>query len=410
MKKKLFKTVIISLTAIGLGILIFGIVVLFFNDKSYYEEDYEEDIEVFDTEWYRPSSLLVFISNGNRGYRSAETGEVVVDAIFKRAWVDDTISGLAACVNKESKMGFISAKTGDTVIPFKFDFDDSYFMQRDYYYMTEYPRFDFIFRNGLCLIPAKGGKIGIINTAGEVLLEPDYVDIINWMDPKEPYIILKKKADKDSDYQYVYGVCDRNFNMVLDFDYNVFEKNYEYEYDEDNEDWRICLKSYIVAKEDKYGVIDGSFKTIIPLMYDYVVPSYYSTDIYLTSLDEKKGLFNTSTKKWILPIEYEYIKIRYDGTILAENDDFQKLYDENGKVICHCYIENSDCEEVFTPIISPGGLETPYIRYRLNGLYGIINSKQQVLIPAKHEEIYYLGNQNFACSDEEYTFIINVKQ
>ena len=63
-------------------------------------------------------SLSVYCSEGKRGYYNAYTGEIAIQAQYRRAWVFS--EGLAA-VQKNGMIGFIDHK-GNTVIDFKYPF------------------------------------------------------------------------------------------------------------------------------------------------------------------------------------------------------------------------------------------------------------------------------------------------
>jgi hypothetical protein len=403
--KRIFLTVIIVvLSLIGLGILAFNIWDVCMNNMETLEEDPEyfgdsevfENSGVFSTEWNRPSSLYVFNKDGKRGYISAETGKEVVKPIYKRAWIDDIETDLAACVNGDNKLGFINAKTGETVIPFQFDFDEYCNKGRD-----GQPVFDYVFCNGICIVPGEEGLLGMIDKTGKLLLPIEYVDIVNWRDRNTPNIILKKYAGEDSDSEYIYGVCDRNFNMIVPFEYNEFKKNIDYD---DNYD--VHLRNYIVRKDGKYGILDTLFNVVLPIKYNSITEPYESNS-YIVELNDRYGVIDSNFRT-VLPVEYDWIGAQ-SGYYIAKKDYVQKLCDERGKIINDFYIEDdgeSD-KDVLQPVFEPEQNKlTAYIQYYLDGYYGIIDANKNVVIPAKYDSIKYLGNGNFACKQEGYSCII----
>jgi hypothetical protein len=436
--------------------------------------------------------IRIVIKDNLRGYISAETGEVIFEPQFLYAWIDDPESGLAACVNKDHKLGFVNVKTKQVAIPFQFDFD------KDLFISFELPIFDFVFNNGICIVPGKGGKIGMIDTTGKLLLPAEYIDIINWRDATTPNIILKRKSfitgigihteycngyvkiqevikgspaffqgdlkandiilkvkqgnDKDyenvfnKDYEnvlnlirgdkgtkvtllvkhengstqdvsinrdkYVYGVCDRNFKMTVPFEYNNFEKNAKFYFDEYK--WKV--KNYIVSKDGKYGILDTLFNTILPTEYDNIEIRENS---YIVKLNKKYGVLDNNFKP-ILPVEFDWINTMYTDnnydnyTYLAKKDYAQKLYDGKGKILNDFYIDydsETDIEvSVFEPVFEPSRTElSGYIKYYLDGYYGIIDDARRIVIPAKYDKIEYLGNRNFSCTKNEYSILIKDK-
>jgi hypothetical protein len=362
--------------------------------------------------------IRIVVKDKLRGYISAETGEVIFEPQFLYAWVEDPASGLAACVSKDRKLGFVNVKTKQVAIPFQFDFDEDHFTPKTYSYSDcDYVRssiLDFVFSNGICIIPGKDGKIGIIDKTGKLLLSAEYVDIINWRDANTPNIILKRKpffagiGISYENYDYVYGVCDRNFKMIVPFEYNSFEKNTNFYVDE----YRWEVKNYIVQKDGKYGILDTLFNAILPIKYDNIEVSEKS---YIIGMNEKYGVLDENFKT-ILPVEYDWIIAThtngdYDKSkYVVKKDYVQKLYDEKGKILNDFYVENRSGEydeNEFEPVFEPNKITlSTYIKYYLDGNYGIIDGVQRVVIPAKYDNIEYLGNRNFACTEGGYSFLI----
>lgn len=116
-------------------------------------------------------SLSVYCTEGKRGYYNAYTGEVAIEAQFRRAWVFS--EGLAA-VQKNGMVGFIDHK-GNTVIPFRYPYHGN-------------PLSSFMFKNGHCVAADTTGKCGVINKTGEWVIKPLYDNISAY----EEYAIVSK--------------------------------------------------------------------------------------------------------------------------------------------------------------------------------------------------------------------------
>lgn len=116
-------------------------------------------------------SLSVYCTEGKRGYYNAYTGEVAIEAQYRRAWVFS--EGLAA-VQKNGMVGFIDRK-GNTVIPFRYPYHGN-------------PLSSFMFKNGHCVAADTTGKCGVINKTGEWVIKPLYDDISAY----EEYAIVSK--------------------------------------------------------------------------------------------------------------------------------------------------------------------------------------------------------------------------
>jgi hypothetical protein len=119
-----------------------------------------KDIKLDWTQSSRNDSLAVFSSNNKRGYYNMYTGEIAIEAQYRRAWVFK--EGLAA-VQKNGMIGFINRK-GETVIDFKFPYHGN-------------PLSCFTFENGHCVVADTTGKCGVIDKKGNWLILPEYDNV-----------------------------------------------------------------------------------------------------------------------------------------------------------------------------------------------------------------------------------------
>lgn len=449
------------------------------------------------------SSSLVVIKDGLRGYVSSTNGELLFEPQFLYAWVDDSESNLAACVNQEYKLGFVNVRTKEIAIPFQYDFDENSLVPYGK------PVWDFVFSNGLCIIPGENGLIGLIDSTGTQILPTIYSDIINWKDANTPEIILKRpvfyggigiypksfsghmyvnyieentpaeKCDKlaesdiilkiktDGDYvdvthldnnevialimgdigtsisllvqhengsieeislvreetgqvkKYIYGVCDRNFNVILPFEYDSLEKDWVAVYDMEP---NIHLFGYIVSRSGKYGLLDTSFKERLPLKYDIIETSNYNNS-YIVASNGKYGVLNESLET-LLPLIYEQIdEIELDneegsfGYVAVKNYS-PSLFSSTGELLNDFYVKtyyefDSESDEYIEKpgleaMIEPNqAMTSPYIQYNFNGYYGVIDGNKRVVVPAKYDKIEYLGNGKFACILNDITFLLH---
>ena len=115
-----------------------------------------EDIQV---DWIQRGrdTLAVFSQNDKRGFFNVNTGEVVIPPTYKHAWVFS--EGLAGVV-KNGKVGFINT-CGDVVIGFRYP-----------YYGNSLS--DFVFHDGHCIVADSLHRLGVIDTVGRWLLPPRY--------------------------------------------------------------------------------------------------------------------------------------------------------------------------------------------------------------------------------------------
>jgi hypothetical protein len=361
MKTKILKTLIVLAVLAGLGILGYSIVSKWWYVPKYGEADrydlsdnlsveynydgvdilnystgkvvghYDEVLSAFLSEESKHCTRVV-VKNDLRGYISAKTGEVIFEPQFLHAWVDDPESGLAACVNKDHKLGFVNVQTKEIAIPFQFDFDDDLFIPYDQ------PIFDFVFHYDFCIVPGKDGKIGMIDKTGKLLLPAEYVDIINWRDANTSTIILKKDAGEDSYYRYVYGVCDRNFKIVLPVEYDgiisthagsdydnrkyIVKKNYVQKlYDEKG---KLLSDFYVEKRDGEYD--DKKEEYIEKSAFEPVFePNNITLSIYIKYyLDGYCGIIDT-TNRVVIPAKYNTIEYLGNGNFACNEDEYSAL-------------------------------------------------------------------------------------
>lgn len=129
-----------------------------------------------DFDWIAPTrdSLAVFAKDKRRGYINTQTGEIVVPAIYRHAWIFS--EGLAA-VEKENYIGFINPH-GDVVIDFQHPYRGNNLAE-------------FVFHNGHCIVADSAQHIGVIDTLGHWIISPEYDDI----SLSKTYAIVSKRGE-----------------------------------------------------------------------------------------------------------------------------------------------------------------------------------------------------------------------
>ena len=177
-------------------------------------------------------SLAVYALPGKRGYININTGHIIIDAEandYHKAWVFS--EGLAA-VMKDGKIGFINANN-EIVIPFQFDYSDKCRMWD----------FGYLFHDGYCIMTNEDGDLGLIDTTGKWIVEPEYDEI--WAPQEWGYRVIVNDEK--------YGILDSTCNIV-----------YLVEYDNIN----ILSDGFILNKDGRKWQVDLSGNIIQPFMYD----------------------------------------------------------------------------------------------------------------------------------------------
>lgn len=226
-------------------------------------------------------TTVVFKYKGKRGYLDRFTGEITIPARYDKAWKFS--EGLGGVV-KDGKLGFINS-TGEVLIDFNFTYN------RDW---TQ--RVDFLFKGGFCTAIDSLGRQGLIDKRGKWVLSPEYEYINN---PVMGYRIV---CDNNR-----YGVLDSTLNWVC-----VVEN-----------DWiEICEDGFMVTcgGTRKLLAFDGS-TVIYPFMYDNVYSLPYNS--------------------WVLDEHGEYMQLKSDYMAYTIGSKYG-LMDKNGKVISKAIYNDID--------------------------------------------------------------------
>lgn len=281
---------------------------------------------------------------GLYGFIDPVTGKVIMEPQFIMAWDSDPISGLAACINDELKLGFVNIESKQVVIPFQFEIDSTYL---DPGWRNGYRYFDFIFRNGFSLVPGPNGKVGIINEAGEIVVPIEYDEIE-----------IKDYGELSHSWEELW------YSETMS---SVVQRDYRDDY---------CFdKPVILMKKDstgvaRYGVFDKNGVINIPVEYDQI--AFSDGDDKVLLFCQKGGIVKAVDK---------------DGVLL---EDF-------------CFLEDYSYElGGVTVLMDPEENASPYIMYKtLNGFAVMGTDFKTVIEPNGYSSIQYLGHGLFACEGED---------
>lgn len=227
------------------------------------------------------------------------------------------------------------------------------------------------------LIIEKSGKKGLINNkTREIIINPEYTEIISISDNHENGYIVKNELnkygliandktkileEKYDDIKRVTGngyyvvvengnaeVVDKLGNVVLDKGFDSIEE--------------IQLDNFIIIKDGRYGVIDKDGKTVINPEYENL--KFATSESFIAQKDGKVGILK---KDGTTVIDHEYERISY-----IETADFFQAEKENYKTD----IIDRNFKKVLTDIIiSELNTDIGYLRIRDNEFYKYYNFK-----------------------------------
>ena len=144
---------------------------------------------------------------------------------------------------------------------------------------------------------------------------------------------------------------------------------------------------YLVSKENKYGIISGEGKIIVPIEYDDI------------GLDDLKDFSKQN-------IDNNYIF--FDELIVVSSNNKYGFYSKNGDVLKEVQYDSLGCTNASEVVQSQSSNmifeNTLVINYSdeknqingivfcLNGKYGIIQSNGDILVPAEWDSVFYIRN------------------
>ena len=258
------------------------------------------------------NSLAVYALPNKRGYIDVNTGRIVIDAEtnnYSKAWI---FSEGVAAVSKDGKIGFINAEN-EVVIPFQFDFPYEYSLWD----------FNYIFYNGYCAMTNADGDIGLIDRAGNWVVEPSYDNIYS---PEENGYRITVKGDKcgilDSDCTTIYAAEYDNINIVSD----------GFILTKDGRMWQVDFDGNIVHP----FLFDATYYIKYPNGYDSCGELIYEfADLMKYSIDYRYGIMNRITGEPITPAVYQDINMLSENLLEvldAESYDWH-LIDSKGNIV-----------------------------------------------------------------------------
>ena len=202
-------------------------------------------------------------------------------------------------------------------------------------YNAKYTICDRLF-NGFIAYYVYGNRIGYLDITGREVLKPIYSEIGDFVDG---YAIVAKAS-----YYTDYDGHDRKKNV--------------------------------------YGVVDNSFKEIIPCVFDCIEYEkelgLFKTDVGYKTTDGRY-ITELKGKKLLIDAKYKYCEMFHDGCAIV-------VQIENEKV--HYGLINTKSEDILPPIfqwlkLSDNGL----YKFKINGRYGFVDANGNIIIPNRYHGI-----------------------
>lgn len=271
------------------------------------------------------------------------------------------------------------------------------------------------------------GKWGVINQKGEIVIEPQYDEMITIPDSKTDLFICTYDVDYINNTYKTKVINSKNEEKFTEYDLVESLENI----DKNNVLWyeEGVLK---VKKGDLYGLMDYSGKIILPIEYSSIDVLLGVKNSIIIKKNEQVGLCDNKGNIIIKP-EYKEIKSIEDdyknGYIFINNDNLYGLIDftknivlepiyeeikpvasssifivkENGKLKAINKNKETLIEDKFDDVKQISGDNIIFVK---NNKYGIININQEVKIQAEYEDLQYaFGDYYIAKKSNKYGII-----
>jgi len=270
-------------------------------------------------------------------------------------------------------------------------------------------------------------KWGVIDTKGNVVIEPTYSEMIIIPDNTKPVFVCMENVNYENGTYNSKVVNEKNQQLYTNYD----KVEVIYNHDESNNLW-YEEKVLKVQRNGKYGLINLDGKEILECTQDSIEPIIGTKSVYITTLENKKGVVDSMGKVIIenkyqeitsLTKQYEngfivkndqgkYGVINYDTTIALEEkyDDIKNVYGNKMYVVKEgetLKVVNTEGESfIENKFEEVKEINSSDIIIKSNGKYGVINKASEEKIPATYENLTYaFGDYYIAKKDNKYGII-----
>lgn len=256
----------------------------------------------------------------------------------------------------------------------------------------------------------ENGKFGVINSDGEIVINPEYSEIIAIPNKDVPIFVCTYDVN-DQDGTYKTKVINQKNEEIF--------KNYDKVETIDNFDSKqnIWYEDNVlrVQKDGKYGLINFDGKEILACDYEEIIALKGVTNNLLVKKDGKVGLVNEKGQT-IINTEYKEIKTLKEGYkneyIIVNDNNQYGIISTTGTVLVEPkyedvkYLNNSELFAVKeagvwklvnkdNEILIDGGYDSiieakgENVVVEKGGKYGVVTTKNEEKIPVEYEEIKY---------------------
>lgn len=231
------------------------------------------------------------------------------------------------------------------------------------------------------------GKWGVIDSKGNIIIEPVYDEYIVVPDNSKAIFICTKDVDYEKGTYKTIVLNEKNESIFTEYDKIEALENY----DENNNLWyeSEILK---VSKDGKYGIIDTNGKQIVKCEYEDIKVLKGVKNVLLTKQNGKYGIIdNVGT----VIIENKYASIE---PISTKYEDGYIVKNENGKYGVITYTKSIALETKYDDIKNIYG-EGKYYIAKSSKDWEIVDAEGKEYLKGKYEDIAAINGENAIVKD-----------
>lgn len=242
-------------------------------------------------------------------------------------------------------------------------------------------------------IAKKGGKYGALNFGGEVVIPFVYASLIrfkegnisdyqvshhNQKEKKEVLSLVVSRYIAQDAATQKFGIIDGFNRLVLPFEYDLIEVNYGY-------------KHLTLQKDGKMGVLDLKLKTLVPMEYEQVRKANQS--FWTVTKNGKTGLLKDG--EIVLAPEYKYInpsilpcqkdKTNPSFSIASKGDNAIGLLAQDNSVLLPFEYQNIRPMFPIRGFVKPGD--------DCNYLFAVMKNEEWKVVGSKGKELMSTGQK-----------------
>lgn len=272
------------------------------------------------------------------------------------------------------------------------------------------------------------GNWGVINSSGEIIVEPANSEMVLIPNKAKPVFICTYEVNYVDGTFKTKAINDKNQQLFTEFDNVMVIQNY----DDNNSLWfeENLLK---VQKDGKYGLIDLNENVVLQCEYDSISAVKGVKNAILIKKENLVGIVN-SAGTLILPAEYSEIRTisqdykngyivkntdskygvaKSDGQIILEckYDDIKNIVDNNKFIVKEANIWKVVAEDGTTylegKVANAVSMNNGDVIVNDKGKYGVLNIETDAKIPFEYEDLSYMFDDKYIAKKDGKYGVIN---